>query len=68
MSREEFTFQKAINIQDQQLAEWKKKLVPELWDALWEWAKETNDQVTDPNQVRRGTDLDCYIKNWPDHV
>jgi hypothetical protein len=58
------TIEGAIKIQDEQLAVWKPKLIPKLYEDLVKWAKETNDTVTDPYKIRRGTDLQFFIINY----
>jgi hypothetical protein len=58
------TIEGAIKIQDEQLAGWKPKLVPKLYEDLVKWAKETNETETDPYRIRRGSDLQFFIINY----
>jgi hypothetical protein len=68
MSDTGLTIKRAIEIQAEQLAEWKTKLLPHVYNALVEWAHQTNETETDPYKIRRGSDLNYYVLNYPKHV
>jgi hypothetical protein len=60
----EFTVEEGLNIQAEQLAGWKKILIPEVYDSLEEYITRENHLATTGNDVRRGVDLDSYIGNY----
>lgn len=62
--RPEFTLENALDIQERQLAEWMAILKPGVWRELRDAVKASNEGVTDPYKVTRGTDLDCWISNY----
>lgn len=60
-----------VDIQAEQLEEWKLKLNAECFEALLGWVKECNRQLTlgsryfNPiDEVTRGSDFDQFIVNW----
>jgi len=55
---------KAIQIQNEQLTQWKTVLKKDAFNALYDWAKETNDTVTNPYSIRRGSDLSVFVSNF----
>jgi len=59
-----FTKDDALNIQSEHLAEWRERLIDDCYADLERWTKETNDEVTDPYQIRRGNQLTTFISNW----
>lgn len=60
----EFTLQHGLKIQDEQLAGWKLILLPEVYEALHEYATRKNHEAKTGYDVRRGTDLDNYVGNY----
>lgn len=58
------TPERAIKIQAQQLAVWKKLLQPKIYKALEAWATEYNSEAIDGQQIIRGTDMDNFIANY----
>jgi hypothetical protein len=62
-----FSKEEGLEIQAEQLAEWKLKLNKECYKALELWLKEKNKNLTRHStlhQVMRGVDMDNFIKNW----
>jgi hypothetical protein len=64
MLKEEFTVQDGITIQTNQLNKWKTILIPEVYEALEEYAKRNNDKAKTGYDICRGGDLDNYIGNY----
>jgi len=60
----DFTVNDAISIQQDQLREWKKVLIPEVYGDLRNYAEETNRTEKKPNSIRRGNDLSTYVTNY----
>lgn len=59
-----FTMQDAIAYQDAHLAEWKVLLKDKVYQELYKAVKDSNDGVTDPYKVTRGTDLQSWLLNY----
>jgi hypothetical protein len=53
-----------INIQSQQLEEWKNILKPEVFEDLKLLATENNETVTNIWNIKRGSDLEMIIYNF----
>jgi hypothetical protein len=64
MERKAFTVEDGIEIQQQQLSQWKTILIAEVYDALEEYAKRNNDKAQSGFDVCRGSDFDFYINNY----
>lgn len=64
MTTNEFTVEEGIVIQSEQLALWKRILVPEVYDALEEYATRNNHKAESGIDICRGTSLDSYINNY----
>lgn len=60
----EFTTEKGIAVQNNDLARWKTKLKSEVYNDLVEYAQATNQRCTNGYQIRRGSDLTTFISNW----
>jgi hypothetical protein len=59
-----FTVEDGIKIQSEQLAEWKKLLLPKVYKDLEKWATEHNDKAESGNNIIRGTDMSNFIGNY----
>jgi len=64
MERKEFTVEDGIEIQAEQLAGWKLILIPEVYEALEEYALRNNHKAQSGRDICRGVDLDNYIGNY----
>ena len=64
MEENEFTLQHGLEIQAEQLANWKSILIDEVYEALYEYATRLNHLAETGYDVRRGTDLSTYIANY----
>ena len=64
MERKEFTVEDGIEIQRDHLSRWKSVLLPEVYEALEEYALRTNHEANSGYDIRRGTNLDNYIGNY----
>ena len=62
--RPEFSVQDGIEIQNQHLQEWKLVLLPEVYLALEEYATRKNHEVKSGYDIRRGSDLISYVRNY----
>ena len=60
----EFAIQDGIDIQTQQLQEWKLVLLPEVYSALEEYATRKNHEAKLGYDIVRGTDLISYVRNY----
>lgn len=58
------TVEYIINIQTEQLANWKLKLNDNCYNALEAWAVTSNEGKTEWNSILRGSNLDNFIANW----
>ena len=65
MQTDEFTIEKAIEYQTEQLQQWKRILIDSVYRDLEQWAKANNETVTNPYHIRRGTDFDQFVFNHP---
>ena len=59
-----FTIELGLEVQAEQLAKWKSILLPEVYEALYEYATRYNHEAETGYDVRRGTDLSTYIANY----
>ena len=64
MESNPLTMERAIEIQLQQLEEWRSKLNEECYFDLKEKANLSNQLVTSPYGVFRGSDMSNFIANW----
>jgi len=64
MRNKNFKPEAAIQIQTEQLNNWKKVLQPEVYEALHEYALRDNSKATDGYQICRGSSLSCYVENY----
>ena len=62
--KSELSVQDGIEIQNQHLQEWKIVLLPEVYLALEEYALRTNNEAKNGYDIRRGSDLSSYIRNY----
>lgn len=62
--KSELTLIEGLKIQAEQLAVWKTKLVPELYEALVIYANTDKENWSDGFDVKRGNTLDNFIANW----
>ncbi len=60
----EFTIDKAIRIQLDQLRDWRKVLTPEAFGDLRIHAEQNNRTAKDPKQIIRGNDLSVFVENY----
>lgn len=60
----EFSVEKGIEIQTEQLEKWKSVLITEVYEALEEYAKRKNHLAECGFDICRGTDLSSYIANY----
>lgn len=70
MENKQFTLEKALGIQAEQMATWKIKLNAACYCDLQTYVNEMNARLTessDPHQVTRGSDLSQFIQRWPDN-
>jgi hypothetical protein len=58
------TKEKGIQIQNEQLADWKKVLKEEVYMELALWAMEMNLEAINGYDIRRGVELDNWIGNY----
>ncbi len=56
-----FSVEDGIKVQSEQLAQWKKLLLPKVYKDLEKWATEHNDKAESGNNIIRGTDMDNFI-------
>jgi hypothetical protein len=61
---EDFTVDKAIIIQQDQLREWKKVLTPEAYGDLKRHAEKNNRTAKSTHHITRGSDLSVFISNY----
>ena len=64
MEEKAFTIELGLEVQAKQLAEWKSILLPEVYQALYEYATRNNHEAKIGWDIRRGTDLSAYIANY----
>ena len=64
MEEKAFTIELGLEVQAKQLAEWKTVLLPEVYDALYDYATRRNWEAKTGRDVRRGIDLTNYICNY----
>ena len=64
MHTKKFTTEEGLEIQAKQLEEWKSVLVPEVYNALHEYATRNNNIAKSGWDVCRGTGLNNYIANY----
>jgi hypothetical protein len=68
MEEDKFTMEDALKIQNEQLAEWKGKLIPECYDALFDFATKHNFMTHNPYDLIRGKDLDGFVGRWKPQI
>lgn len=61
---EEFTVDKAIIVQRQQLSAWRKVLTPEAYLELVVYAEQNNGTAKSPNSIIRGDNLSVFVSNY----
>lgn len=61
---EDFTVDKAIIIQQDQLREWKKVLTPEAYGDLRRHAEQNNRTAKRTEDIIRGSDLSVFVTNY----
>jgi hypothetical protein len=59
-----FLVEEGIEVQTEQLKEWKSVLIPEVYEALEEYAKRKNHLAKSGFDICRGSDLSNYIGNY----
>lgn len=59
-----FTVEDGINVQTEQLNNWGKVLIPEVFDALKEYATRNNHLAKTGYDIIRGSDLSNYVHNY----
>lgn len=64
MNKQELSVERGIEIQSQQLSEWKQLLVPEVYEWLEKRAVRDNHLAKDGFAIRRGSDLSCDVANY----
>ena len=64
MEKKEFKIVDGIEIQKEHLAGWKTILIPEVYEALEEYATRNNETARSGYSIRRGTELSNYIQNY----
>lgn len=57
------TIARAIEIQQEHLAQWKTVLQPDAFAALKQWTEERNEIEANPHELRRGNDLSNFVGN-----
>lgn len=62
--RPPFTLSDSLQVQADQLANWKLKLNTECYNGLELVALASNANVTDPHEIKRGCALDTFVANW----
>ena len=61
---EDFTIDKAIRIQREQLFAWRKVLTPEAYGDLVIYAEQNNRTAKRPEDITRGSDLSVFVTNY----
>ena len=64
MSEFKLSIEKGIEIQSQQLSDWKQLLKPEVYQWLEKRAVRDNHLAKDGFSIRRGSDLSCDVANY----
>jgi len=64
MEEKAFTIELGLEVQAEQLAKWKSILLPEVYEALYEYATRNNSEARTGWDIRRGSDLSNYIGNY----
>jgi hypothetical protein len=64
MREKQFTVEQGLEVQAEQLAGWKTILIPEVYEALYEYATRHNSEAKTGWDICRGTNLDNYIGNY----
>ena len=63
-SKLDFTIEKAIAIQTEQLNKWKKILKKSVYIDLVIFATKNNKTISNPYLITRGSDLSSFIANY----
>lgn len=64
MKNNTFTVEEGLKIQAEHLTQWETILIPEVYEALEEYAKRKNNEAKTGYDICRGSDLDFYINNY----
>lgn len=64
MRNKNFKPEAAIQIQTEQLNNWKKVLLPEVYKALVEYATQDNAKAKSGYDICRGSSLSCFVENY----
>ena len=64
MSEKKFTISDGIRCQKEQLGNWKRKLIPEVYDALEKEALVDNHKAKSGYDIFRGSDMDVFVANY----
>jgi hypothetical protein len=65
-NKKDFPLEKGLEIQAQQLLDWKPKLAPKLYEDLVAYANSDKENWSDGFDVKRGVTLSNFIQNWED--
>lgn len=57
------TMERALEVQSDQLRQWKKVLTKHAYQLLCEYCERRNQDAVRPSQVPRGVDLTSFIEN-----
>lgn len=60
----DFTLEDALQVQKENLVDWKTKLNTECYNALELRILASNKGITDPFLIKRGSDLSMFVANW----
>lgn len=60
---EEFTLEKAISFQDENLRHWKTVLNEDTYQKVYRIVKGKNNGITNPYQICRGLDISTIVVN-----
>lgn len=66
--KKEFTVKTGIQVQNENLSEWKMVLNEETYTALEEYAKSTNKDAKNGHQIRRGNALTEFVLNYANEL
>jgi hypothetical protein len=64
MTTKELSVEKGIEIQQRHLAEWKIVLKEEVYRELVLWTMEKNLEAKTGYDIRRGSDLSTWVRNY----
>lgn len=66
VKNESFSVKDGIEIQTEQLKDWKKVLQPKVYKSLVKFATKDNSKAKTGYDICRGTDFTNYIENYVD--